>query len=595
MQTVINIAAYKFVELDDLRLRRDRLRALTKALKLKGTILLSSEGINLFVAGNRPAIDQLVAELKQDSKLSDLDVKESPSTEQPFKRMLVKIKKEVISFGLAKVDPRKYTSRRISPEVLCQWIDEGRNLKLLDVRNQFEVEAGTFEKSEHVDVDDFRSFATAASKLPEDLKQETVVTFCTGGIRCEKAAPFLEELGFRDVYQLDGGILRYFERCGGKHYNGECFVFDKRVAVDSKLHETKTAQCFACQATLSVEDQESPHYVVGQSCPHCYVQPEALQTELQERRRRAIHDATNPLPGSVPYVNYRPMRVPSQYDGYTVLEFVTSLTMYLSRDRWCEICEAGELIRNQSPLGQTDIVHAGDRILHIMPETVEPDINGSIEVIYEDESIVVINKPSPLPMHPCGRFNRNTLTYLLGQVFAPGKLRPAHRLDANTSGVVVFSKTRKVASRLQPQFEHGTVEKKYLARITGHPVKDHFVCDAAISSQPTTTAGLRTIDKSGDEAKTEIRVISRFGDGTSLVEALPGSGRTNQIRIHLWVAGLPIKGDPAYLANRQFGTEQTLALDQPPLCLFSAQITFKHPDTNMSVSFHADRPAWVTS
>lgn len=593
MESVVNIAAYKFVTLGNLQARRDRLRTLTKELDLKGTILLSREGINLFVAGSRSAIDTLIGELKQNSQLADLEVKESPSSEQPFNRMLVKIKKEAISFGMQEIDPRKYTSRRVSPETLCQWLDQGRPVKLLDVRNRFEVETGTFENAEQIEVDDFRSFAAAAAKLPEAMKQEPVVTFCTGGIRCEKAAPFLESLGFRDVYQLDGGILKYFERCGGKHYQGECFVFDKRVAVDSNLRDSDKKQCFACKATLSIEDQKSPHYVVGQSCPHCYLAPEVFQAELRERRHQAIREVIDPLPGSVPYVNYRPMRVPLQYDGYSALQFVTALQTHLPPDRWHEICEAGELLLNNVPLNKSDVVRAGDRLLHVMPETVEPDVNGAIEILYEDESIVVINKPAPLPMHPCGRFSRNTLTYLLGLVYAPTKLRPAHRLDANTSGVVVFSKTHKIAAKLQPQFERGEVEKRYLARIIGHPEKDRFVCTAAIGSQPT-IGGHRTIDVDGNAAETEFRVLKRLVDGTSVVEAFPRNGRTNQIRLHLWDIGFPIKGDSTYLPDRRLGDERTLAPEQSPLCLSSARISFTHPEFNAVLSFEADAPPWAT-
>lgn len=594
MEQVVNIAAYKFVRLDDLRRRRQLLRTLAKSLGLKGTVLLSTEGINLFVAGSRGAIEQFVGELRSDQKLADLEVKESLSSEQPFNRMLVKIKQEAISFGVNGIDPPTYTSPRISPETLRGWLDEGREVELLDVRNRFEVAVGTFENASQIGVDDFRSFAAAAQELPENLKRKTVVTFCTGGIRCEKAAPFLEQLGFHDVYQLDGGILKYFERCGGKHYQGECFVFDKRVAVDSRLHQTETAQCFACQATVSVQDQESPHYVVGESCPHCFQSQRVRRAELLKQRHQTIANVTDPLPGSTPYTNYRPMRVPLCYGGYTVFQFVTALKTHLPPDRWREICEAGELLRNQIPLGNEDVVRAGDRLLHVMPETVEPDVNGAIKIIHEDDSIVVINKPAPLPMHPCGRFNRNTLTYLLGLVYAPTKLRPAHRLDASTSGLVVLSKTRKIASRLQPQFERGEVDKVYLARVIGHPGTDRFTCNVPISPQPI-AAGLRTVDAEGIEARTDIRVISRLKDQTSLVEAVPASGRTNQIRLHLWDAGFPIVGDPAYLPNRRLGDEQTLAPNRPPLCLFSARISFQHPNTKAFVTFEATLPEWANS
>ncbi len=267
---IVNVSAYLFVSLDDLPERRERLRTLCKNLGLKGTILLSTEGINLFVAGERAAVDGLLAEFRADPQLCNLEVKESVSDHQPFNRMLVKIKKEIIAFGVPGIDPAKATSKRISAEELKTWFDEKRPFTLLDTRNDYEFTLGTFEGAVPIGVDSFRDFPAAVDRLPETMKQEPIVTFCTGGIRCEKAAPYLERCGFSDVYQLDGGILKYFELCGQQHYRGECFVFDKRVALDGNLLETDTALCFACQRTLIAEDQASEHYVMGESCPYCY-------------------------------------------------------------------------------------------------------------------------------------------------------------------------------------------------------------------------------------------------------------------------------------------------------------------------------------
>lgn len=237
MTSVVNIAAYKFVELDHLEELRVELRGLCAAQQLRGTILLSPEGINLFIAGSRTAVDTLLARLRQIPECDNLPVKESLSREQPFKRLRIKVKREIIAFGVAGIDPRQYTSRRLSPADLKRWLDEGRPVTLLDTRNEFEVQIGTFQNAVSLKVEDFRDFPSAVNSLPVELKESRVVTFCTGGIRCEKAAPYLEREGFRDVYQLDGGILKYFEECGGEHFQGNCFVFDERVTVDSNLAE----------------------------------------------------------------------------------------------------------------------------------------------------------------------------------------------------------------------------------------------------------------------------------------------------------------------------------------------------------------------
>jgi UPF0176 protein len=147
---------------------------------------------------------------------------------------------------------------------------------LLDTRNQFEVDLGSFEKARSLGLQSFSDFAQASAALGEELKDKTIVTFCTGGIRCEKAAPLLISRGFRHVWQLDGGILKYFEACGGAHYRGECFVFDKRVAVDDALRETGTVQCYVCQAVLTGAERQSPQYELGVSCPHCDQRTESI-------------------------------------------------------------------------------------------------------------------------------------------------------------------------------------------------------------------------------------------------------------------------------------------------------------------------------
>jgi UPF0176 protein len=238
VDSVVNIAAYKFVTLDGLESRRADLLALCERLSLKGTILLSHEGINLFLAGTRVAIDEFLSELRRGPALSELEVKESFSSRQPFDRLFVKIKREIIAFGVDGIDPRIETSRRISATELKRWLDDGKPVTLLDVRNDFEFDVGTFACAIPIGVKHFRNFLDAIGKLPAEMKKRPVVTFCTGGIRCEKAGPLLERLGFSDVYQLDGGILKYFEECGGEHYHGDCFVFDQRVALDADLRET---------------------------------------------------------------------------------------------------------------------------------------------------------------------------------------------------------------------------------------------------------------------------------------------------------------------------------------------------------------------
>jgi RluA family pseudouridine synthase len=238
-------------------------------------------------------------------------------------------------------------------------------------------------------------------------------------------------------------------------------------------------------------------------------------------------------------------------------------------------------------------VHVGERYLHLLPATTEPDVNANIRILHEDESIIVVQKPAPLPLHPSGRFNRNTLQSILHTVYHPQKPRPAHRLDANTTGLVVFTRTQHFARRLQPQFAEGKVEKRYLVRVQGHPMSDTFSCDAPISTEPGEVGNREVDEKDGLPSRTEFTTLHRFADGTALLEARPLTGRTNQIRVHLWELGFPVCGDQVYLPARQIGTTQTLSLNDPPLCLHAWRLSFIHPLTQQFVTFDAERPTWA--
>ncbi|HEX5790801.1 MAG TPA: sulfurtransferase, partial [Luteolibacter sp.] len=287
MSQVTNISTYRFAPLSGLKELRQELMSDCKVWGLKGTILLSPEGINLFVAGARESIDRLLARLRAIPGLEDLTPKISLSDHQPFNRMLVRLKKEIISFGVEGIDPGRATSPKLAPKELKRWLDEGRPVTLLDTRNDYEVKLGTFKGAIDPEIRTFRQFPEAVRKLPEELKDAPVVMFCTGGIRCEKAGPYMEMQGFRQIYQLDGGILKYFEECGGDHYEGDCFVFDQRVGVDPALSESEHKVCFRCQAPLDLQDQEDPRYVEGVSCPHCHVaEPEKLAQRVAERQAR---------------------------------------------------------------------------------------------------------------------------------------------------------------------------------------------------------------------------------------------------------------------------------------------------------------------
>jgi UPF0176 protein len=594
MKPVLNIALYKFLPLSDLRAFRERLRTLCKAANLKGSILLSPEGINLFVAGEASGIGTLLTELRSHPGLEDIAPKVSETGEQPFRRMLVRLKKEIIAFGVEGIDPARRTSPKLAAKELKRWLDEGRPVTLLDTRNDYEVKLGTFKNALPIGIDHFREFPQAVAKLAPELKERPLVMFCTGGIRCEKAGPFMEREGFKSVWQLDGGILKYFEECGGAHYEGECFVFDQRVGLDPGLHATGSSQCFNCQTPLTTADQEHEHYVPGESCSYCFKTPSEHMAANIARRQEQLDGLAKSLPGSRPFDHYKPVTIPLTCDGRTLLDALREIFPHMPVETWQQRFDQQRMLNETGePALPTRNVRAGERYKHRIPAVVEPDVNLKVEILHEDEALIVLNKPAPLPMHAGGRYFRNTLQHVLDTIYYPQKPRPSHRLDANTTGVVVVSRTRHFAGQIQPQFAGGEVEKVYMVRVNGHPPLDEFTCDAPISGKAGKLGSRRVDPHCGLAARTEFRVTERFADGTAVLEARPLTGRTNQIRVHLAYLGFPTCGDPAYLAGGALGESQTLDVGAPQLCLHAWRLTFRHPIEQRLVTFSAPPPAWA--
>lgn len=267
--SIKNIAGYRFVDLDDRDALQSSLRSLCVDLGLKGTVLLAPEGINFFLAGRSTSIDGFIDVLEKDERFTDIPLKVSFTDYQPFNRMNVRKKNEIISVGLDHIRPAEMTGEEIEPTDFKAMLDAGKPVHVLDTRNDYELRVGTFENAIDLNIRTFRAFPEAIQRLPASMKDEPVVMFCTGGIRCEKASAIMMEAGFTNVKQLKGGVLGYFENVGGDHWNGDCFVFDQRVAVNPLLKETDVVVCFACREPLSSEEQTSPDYVIGVSCPYC--------------------------------------------------------------------------------------------------------------------------------------------------------------------------------------------------------------------------------------------------------------------------------------------------------------------------------------
>ena len=240
MNAILNISTYKFTPLIDAEALRDALEARALGLNLKGTILLAREGINLFLAGIAPEVRAFMDELKSDARFADLAPKESWSASQPFRKMRVKVKGEIIRMNHPTIQPAQGRAPAVDALTAKRWLDQGhddtgRPVVTLDTRNTYEVDEGTFEGAIDWRLNKFTEFPQALQAHKAELADKTVISFCTGGIRCEKAVLYMHEAGLPHVYQLEGGILKYFEETGGAHYSGGCFVFDERRALDAEL------------------------------------------------------------------------------------------------------------------------------------------------------------------------------------------------------------------------------------------------------------------------------------------------------------------------------------------------------------------------
>lgn len=264
-------ALYKFAPLEDFAAMQKPLADLCEKNQVKGTLLLAHEGINGTIAGPRQGIDAVIAYLKSYPLLAELEHKESFSDEMPFYRMKVRLKKEIVTIGIPEVNPNIKVGSYVKPEDWNKIIADPEVI-VLDTRNDYEVDVGTFKGAVNPNTKTFREFPEFVQKYLDPRKHKKVAMFCTGGIRCEKASSYMMMAGFEEVYHLEGGILKYLENVpvDESQWEGECFVFDQRVAVKHGLDEGDTELCHGCRRPLTPEDLSSPHYEPGVTCSYCH-------------------------------------------------------------------------------------------------------------------------------------------------------------------------------------------------------------------------------------------------------------------------------------------------------------------------------------
>ncbi len=269
--SVIVAALYKFVTLDNYEeLKQDILKVCLDN-KVKGTLLLAAEGINGTIAGTRDGIDGVMSFLARDNRFDGLEYKESFAQTNPFIRMKVRLKKEIVTIGEASVNPQKVSGTYVEPKDWNALLDDPE-VTLIDTRNNYEYEIGTFRHALNPGTENFREFPSYVQQNLDPNKHKKIAMFCTGGIRCEKASSYMMQQGFKEVYHLKGGILKYLETVPSAQtkWDGECFVFDDRVAVKDSLQLGSYDQCYGCRYPITEEQKQSKHYVKGVSCPRCY-------------------------------------------------------------------------------------------------------------------------------------------------------------------------------------------------------------------------------------------------------------------------------------------------------------------------------------
>ena len=289
MTNIVVSALYKFVKLDDLVALRKPLLKLMDEHQVKGTLLLAKEGINGTIASDRKGIDAVLTWLRADSRFAGIKTKESYVQEMPFYRSKVKLKKEIVTMGITNIDPKKIVGTYVKPKDWNVLVSDPEVL-LIDTRNDYEFNIGAFKDAVNPKTETFREFPLYAKDQLDPIKHKKVAMYCTGGIRCEKSTAFLKEQGFEDVYHLEGGILKYLEEVPIEQslWQGECFVFDNRVAVNHHLEKGQYDQCHACRYPITEEDKKSEQFQQGVSCPHCFDKVGEQQRQRFKEREKQV-------------------------------------------------------------------------------------------------------------------------------------------------------------------------------------------------------------------------------------------------------------------------------------------------------------------
>jgi len=288
---ILVAALYKFVEISDLLSLQDNLYNICEENNIMGTILIADEGINGTISGKHNEIKETISSLTSDDRFSNIEIKYSSTDKQPFHRMKVRLKKEIVTIGLPEINPNNKVGKYVKPEDWNKLISDP-NVVVIDTRNKYETKIGSFQNALDPETSSFREFPDWVKKFKnsENNTNKKIAMFCTGGIRCEKASSLMKEEGFEDVYHLQGGILKYLETIDKENslWNGECFVFDQRVCLTDELEVGSYKMCFACRMPITEEEMQNEKYIEGISCIYCYDKTTEEKKERFGSRQKQI-------------------------------------------------------------------------------------------------------------------------------------------------------------------------------------------------------------------------------------------------------------------------------------------------------------------
>lgn len=280
--STFNISGYRFFPLENPEKYQALIKEKCLKLGIMGSVIVSPEGTNIMMAGPKEKIEIFRLFLQEELNFPPIEFRESWSREIPYNRLLIKVKKTIVAGEQYRFNQENGTP--LQPEEFKKWLDEGKEMTVIDVRNDYENRVGAFECSREFGSYNFNEFPEIAQRELGHLDREKpIVSICTGGIKTEKASMVLKDMGFQQVYYLQGGIIKYFEKCGKEHYRGDCFVFDKRVAIDAQLKETGTTMCYNCRAPVTPDEQKSEQYIEEVVCPHCHQRKEQEKVSLKRR------------------------------------------------------------------------------------------------------------------------------------------------------------------------------------------------------------------------------------------------------------------------------------------------------------------------